>query len=62
MIPRTLQKKILQVAQQIPIITLIGPRQSGKTTLAKHLFASHTYINLVTLPPKIGPLKSRGSC
>lgn len=46
MIPRTLQEKIFQVAQQIPIITLIGPRQSGKTTLAKHLFASHTYINL----------------
>lgn len=46
MIPRTLQKKILQVAQQMPIITLIGPRQSGKTTLSKHLFASHTYVNL----------------
>ena len=46
MIQRTLQKKILQVAQQIPIITLIGPRQSGKTTLARHLFASHTYVNL----------------
>ena len=42
MIPRTLQKKMLQVAQQMPIVTLVGPRQSGKTTLAKHLFASHT--------------------
>lgn len=46
MIPRTLQEKIFQVAQQMPIISLIGPRQSGKTTLAKHIFSSHTYVNL----------------
>ena len=46
MIPRTLQNKILKVAESMPIITLIGPRQSGKTTLSKHLFESHTYVNL----------------
>ena len=46
MIGRTLQRKILQTAQQLPVITITGPRQSGKTTLARKAFASHTYINL----------------
>ena len=46
MVTRALQPKLEQAAQQLPIITLIGPRQSGKTTLAKHLFANYTYINL----------------
>lgn len=32
--------------QEIPIIFLSGPRQSGKTTLAKSVFPSYKYINL----------------
>jgi hypothetical protein len=46
MIDRTLQNTIVQSAQQMPVITITGPRQSGKTTLAKHIFPNHTYINL----------------
>jgi hypothetical protein len=46
MIHRTIQDKIVQVAQKLPVITITGPRQSGKTTLAKHLFPNHTYVNL----------------
>jgi predicted AAA+ superfamily ATPase len=46
MFQRTLKEKILHLAQQMPVITITGPRQSGKTTLAKHLFPNHTYINL----------------
>lgn len=46
MIFRTLQDKIAQSAQQIPVITITGPRQSGKTTLSKYIFPNHTYINL----------------
>lgn len=46
MVNRVLKSQLVQAAQQIPIITLTGPRQSGKTTLAKNLFADHTYVNL----------------
>jgi len=35
MIKRTLAKRILKLRQQFPAIALIGPRQVGKTTLAR---------------------------
>jgi uncharacterized protein len=54
MIHRTLQDKIEQISRQMPVITITGPRQSGKTTLAKHIFPNHTYINLES--PKIRDL------
>lgn len=31
---------------QNPVISLTGPRQSGKTTLLKALFPDYTYVNL----------------
>lgn len=30
----------------MPVVTIMGPRQSGKTTLVKHVFPDHQYINL----------------
>ena len=45
-IKRLISKKILQYAKQFPIITITGPRQSGKTTLAKMLFPNKDYISL----------------
>jgi predicted AAA+ superfamily ATPase len=32
-----------------PVVTLTGPRQSGKTTLARNTFPSHTYVTLEDL-------------
>lgn len=46
MIPRTLAGKLKKIAKQFPAIALLGPRQSGKTTLAKFLFPDHQYVNL----------------
>ena len=44
---RTLEPLLLQSAREFPAITLTGPRQSGKTTLLKHLFAdTHDYVSL----------------
>ena len=46
MIPRQAFSTIKRLAKGFPVIALTGPRQSGKTTLAKHLFPSKTYISL----------------
>ena len=43
---RVLGEKILRWARQYPVVTLTGPRQSGKTTLAKSLFPNYGYTNL----------------
>jgi uncharacterized protein len=46
LLARHLGKKILDVAGKMPIVSITGPRQSGKTTLAKQLFPEYTYANL----------------
>lgn len=46
MIPRTLAQKALYLASKFPILSITGPRQSGKTTLARHLFPDYVYVNL----------------
>ena len=43
---RELGGKIVQWARQYPVVTLTGPRQSGKTTLVKSLFPKYAYVNL----------------
>ena len=49
MIERALSKKILSMTKGFPVITLTGPRQSGKTTLVRWLFPDYEYINLENL-------------
>lgn len=46
MFKRHLAPKILHYAQQYPILAIVGPRQSGKTTLVKALFPSYKYLSL----------------
>ena len=46
MIKRQLEAYILKTAKYFPVIAIVGPRQSGKTTLAKALFPNHTYLSL----------------
>lgn len=46
MIKRTLQIKLLELIQKYPIVTLTGPRQSGKSTLLKHTFPEYEYVSL----------------
>jgi len=46
MIKRTLAEHARQVFSKYPVITITGPRQSGKTTLARSVFAEKSYVNL----------------
>ncbi len=46
MITREMSKVAKQRAQEFPVLTITGPRQSGKTTLAKTCFPDYGYANL----------------
>ena len=43
---RTLHQELIQSANSYPVVTLLGPRQSGKTTLVKSTFPHKIYVNL----------------
>ena len=45
-IPREAVGKIQQLAGKFPIVSITGPRQSGKSTIAKHAFPSYGYVSL----------------
>lgn len=46
MLIRTLGKKLREAAEQYPVVSLTGPRQSGKTTLVKMTFPDYDYLSL----------------
>ena len=46
MIQRNLSPKLKLLAEQYPVVTLTGPRQSGKTTLVKSIFPDWGYVSL----------------
>jgi predicted AAA+ superfamily ATPase len=45
-IARHITKQLLALSRQYPVLTLTGPRQSGKTTLVKSEFPKARYISL----------------
>ncbi|HFA50635.1 MAG TPA: ATP-binding protein [Bacteroidetes bacterium] len=52
MIQRHLTEKIQFLATKFPVISITGPRQSGKTTLAQAAFPGYAYANLENLPTR----------
>lgn len=47
MIPRTTSANTLEdLSARFPLVSITGPRQSGKTTLARHVFKDKTYVTL----------------
>lgn len=67
-IERNLTKHLKKMVKKFPIVSLTGPRQSGKTTLLKEFFSDYAYFNLerldyrdLILSDPIGFLKNAGS-
>lgn len=46
MIKRELQVKLKEMTTKYPVVTLTGPRQSGKSTLLKTTFPDYAYISI----------------
>ena len=46
MIARHLTPALRQAAESWPVVTVTGPRQSGKTTLVRAVFPGHLYVSL----------------
>jgi uncharacterized protein len=46
MIKRILQEKIVLLSEKYPVVSVTGPRQSGKTTLIKSMFPDYNYKSL----------------
>lgn len=46
MIPRQAQQAATRLARGFPVVAITGPRQAGKTTLARDLFSQHAYVSL----------------
>ena len=43
---RTLESVLINSARHYPVVTVTGPRQSGKTTLCRKVFAKKKYVSL----------------
>jgi predicted AAA+ superfamily ATPase len=52
-VKRTITPELESLAAQFPVITILGPRQSGKTTLARAVFPGHEYVNLESPPLRL---------
>src|SRR5512134_3245389 len=46
MITRLLEERLRILAGKFPVVTVTGPRQSGKTTLCRTLFPDKPYVSL----------------
>ena len=46
MFKRTLSAKLSALAKKFPVISIMGPRQAGKTTLSREVFEDHDYVSL----------------
>jgi predicted AAA+ superfamily ATPase len=49
MLVRTMESELKQAAKKLPVVTVLGPRQSGKTTLVKQTFPEKPYVNLESI-------------
>jgi predicted AAA+ superfamily ATPase len=46
MLTRAITQELLACAAEYPVVTILGPRQSGKTTLARMSFPDKPWVSL----------------
>lgn len=46
MIPRNIAHILKQYSEWFPVVSVTGPRQSGKSTLVQEIFSNYDYVNL----------------
>jgi uncharacterized protein len=46
MIQRSIISEILEISKKYSVISVNGPRQSGKTTMLKQVFPNYEYVSL----------------
>lgn len=46
MIRRAIETEFLTLLREFPVVTVLGPRQAGKTTLVRKLLKDYTYVSL----------------
>ena len=46
MIPRTVAQELTPMLSWFPVVSVTGPRQSGKSTLIKNMLLDYEYVNL----------------
>lgn len=57
MYKRDAEEKLLELARALPVVTITGPRQAGKTTLVKQVFSKKPYVNLEDIDQREFALK-----
>lgn len=59
-IPRRITSKIEEAHKYYSVITVTGPRQSGKSTLCRHLYPSYKYVNLEDVATRVAATTDPG--
>jgi len=49
MLTRQIAAELLLLVKEYPVVTILGPRQAGKTTLSRMVLPGWTYSNLIRL-------------
>src|SRR5690606_986351 len=52
-IKRTIAQYLKELARQFSAVAVLGPRQSGKTTLVKETFPNYAYVTLEDIDKKM---------
>lgn len=55
---RTLTPNVLEANKHFPVVVITGSRQSGKTTLCRHLFQSYDYVNLDDITMRLSAMEN----
>ena len=59
---RMITQLLIKAVKQYPIVGVMGPRQSGKTTIVRHSFPNYTYVTMENLDTRaealIAPMMS----